>query len=248
MKMKKTAVITGASGGIGGAAAIQLAKEGYSLALLGHRSKEKLQKVKQACMNAQPNSDAVIFSLCGDLSNAKEAGQLIQKAVESLGHVDLFLHCAGISHIGLLTDMSDEEWMNVINSDLSSVFYCCRKVVPYMISKKKGRILMISSVWGNVGASCEVAYSAAKGGINLFTKALAKELAPSNIAVNALACGMIDTPMNACFSKDEICEICEDIPAGRMGSVEEVAQTISLLSKAPIYLTGQILTIDGGWC
>ena len=117
-----------------------------------------------------------------------------------------------------------------------------------MISKKKGRILMISSVWGNVGASCEVAYSAAKGGINLFTKALAKELAPSNIAVNALACGMIDTPMNACFSKDEIREICEEIPAGRMGSVEEVAQTISLLSKAPIYLTGQILTIDGGWC
>ena len=234
--MKKTAVITGASGGIGGAAAIQLAKEGYSLALLGHRSKEKLQKVKQACMNAQPNSDAVIFSLCGDLSNAKEAGQLIQKAVESLGHVDLFLHCAGISHIGLLTDMSDEEWMNVINSDLSSAFYCCRKIVPYMLSKKKGRILMISSVWGNVGASCEVAYSAAKG------------LAPSNISVNALACGMIDTPMNACFSKDEIREICEEIPAGRMGSVEEVAQTISLLSKAPIYLTGQILTIDGGWC
>ena len=173
---------------------------------------------------------------------------MIQKAVESLGHVDLFLHCAGISHIGLLTDMSDEEWMNVINSDLSSVFYCCRKVVPYMISKKKGRILMISSVWGNVGASCEVAYSAAKGGINLFTKALAKELAPSNISVNALACGMIDTPMNACFSKDEIREICEEIPAGRMGSVEEVAQTISLLSKAPIYLTGQILTIVGGWC
>ena len=103
--MKKTAVITGASGGIGGAAAIQLAKEGYSLALLGNRSKEKLQKVKQACMDAQPNSDAIIFSLCGDLSNAKEAGQLIQKAVESLGHVDLFLHCAGISHIGLLTDM-----------------------------------------------------------------------------------------------------------------------------------------------
>ena len=150
--MKKTAVITGASGGIGGAAAIQLAKEGYSLALLGHRSKEKLQKVKQACMDAQPNSDAVIFSLCGDLSNAKEAGQLIQKAVESLGHVDLFLHCAGISHIGLLTDMSDEEWMNVINSDLSSAFYCCRKIVPYMVSKKAGRILMISSVWGNAGA------------------------------------------------------------------------------------------------
>lgn len=246
--MKKTAVITGASGGIGGAAAIQLAKEGYSLALLGNQSHKKLQAVKQACLNIRPNDDTVIFSLCGNLSNSKEADHLIAEAIGSLGHVDLFLHCAGISHIGLLTDMSDTEWMNVINSDLSSAFYCCRKVVPYMVSRKTGRILMISSVWGNVGASCEVAYSAAKGGINLFTKALAKELAPSKIAVNALACGMIDTPMNACFSKEEIQEICEEIPAGRMGSVEEVAQTISLLAKAPIYLTGQILTIDGGWC
>ena len=245
--MKKTAVITGASGGIGGAAAIQLAKEGYSLALLGHRSKEKLQKVKQACMNAQPNSDAVIFSLCGDLSNAKEAGQLIQKAVESLGHVDLFLHCAGISHIGLLTDMSDEEWMNVINSDLSSVFYCCREVVPYMISKKKGRILMISSVWGNVGASCEVAYSATKGAINSFTKALAKELAPSNIQVNAISCGIIDTDMNSHLSSDDINEIVTDIPAGRIGTPKDIALTALSLVNGSDYLTGQIITVDGGW-
>ena len=244
MKMKKTAVITGASGGIGGAAAIQLAKEGYSLALLGNRSKEKLQKVKQACMDAQPNSDAVIFSLCGDLSNAKEAGQLIQKAVESLGHVDLFLHCAGISHIGLLTDMSDEEWMNVINSDLSSVFYCCRKVVPYMISKKKGRILMISSVWGNVGASCEVAYSAAKGGIIAATKALAQEVAKKHVTVNAIAPGFIRTDMTDGIDENEWKK---HIPAGRFGEPGEVAALVGFLASGQAsYITGEVISINGG--
>ena len=229
--MKKTAVITGASGGIGGAAAIQLAKEGYSLALLGNRSKEKLQKVKQACMDAQP----------------KEAGQLIQKAVESLGHVDLFLHCAGISHIGLLTDMSDEEWMNVINSDLSSAFYCCRKIVPYMVSKKAGRILMISSVWGNAGASCEAAYSATKGAVNSLTKALAKELAPSGICVNAIACGAIDTDMNSFLSDEDKLSLFEEIPAGRMGRPDEAGKLAVMLADAPSYLTGQIITLDGAW-
>ena len=244
MKMKKTAVITGASGGIGGAAAIQLAKEGYSLALLGNRSKEKLQKVKQACMDAQPNSDAIIFSLCGDLSNAKEAGQLIQKAVESLGHVDLFLHCAGISHIGLLTDMSDEEWTNVINSDLSSVFYCCRKVVPYMISKKKGRILMISSVWGNVGASCEVAYSAAKGGIIAATKALAQEVAKKHVTVNAIAPGFIRTDMTDGIDENEWKK---HIPAGRFGEPGEVAALVGFLASGQAsYITGEVISINGG--
>ena len=245
--MKKTAVITGASGGIGGAAAIQLAKEGYSLALLGHRSKEKLQKVKQACMNAQPNSDAVIFSLCGDLSNAKEAGQLIQKAVESLGHVDLFLHCAGISHIGLLTDMSDEEWMNVINSDLSSVFYCCREVVPYMISKKKGRILMISSVWGNVGASCEVAYSAAKGGIIAATKALAQEVAKKHVTVNAIAPGFIRTEMTDVLPEDVKKAMGEQIPLKHFGETKDIAEAVAFLaSDEAAYITGQVLHVDGG--
>ena len=116
-----------------------------------------------------------------------------------------------------------------------------------MVHQKSGRIVNISSVWGNVGASCEVAYSAAKGGINSFTKALAKELAPSGIAVNALACGIIDTPMNHCFSREEIDAICEEIPAGRMGTPEEAAEMVCLLAKAPVYMTGQILTMDGGW-
>ena len=169
-------------------------------------------------------------------------------AINALGHVDCLINCAGISYIGLITDMSDDDWKHIIDSNLSSVFYCCRAVVPSMVNRKQGRILNISSVWGNTGASCEAAYSASKGGMNAFTKALAKELAPSGIAVNALSCGAIDTAMNQCFSEEEITALCEEIPVGRMGTPEEVAQMAALLCEAPCYLTAQIITMDGGWC
>ncbi|MFR1256254.1 MAG: SDR family NAD(P)-dependent oxidoreductase [Eubacterium sp.] len=156
---------------------------------------------------------------------------LVKQAMDLLGNVDLFVNCAGISHVGLITEESNEGWAEILDANLSSTFYCSRAIVPYMIREQKGRILNISSVWGNVGASCEVAYSATKGGINAFTKALAKELAPSGIAVNALACGIIDTPMNQCFSPDEIQEICDEIPAGRMGNPEEVGEMAFLLAQ-----------------
>ena len=171
----------------------------------------------------------------------------MSQAVNFLGYVDLLVNCAGIAHIGLLSDMTKNEWNHLLNTNLSSVFYCCRSIIPSMVHNKSGRIINISSVWGTVGASCEVAYSASKGAIHSFTKGLAKELAPSGITVNALACGMIDTKMNACFSPEEIRTICEEIPAGRMGTPEEVAQCVSLLANAPAYLTGQIIAIDGGW-
>ena len=146
-----------------------------------------------------------------------------------------------------MTDMTDAQWSDVIGSNLSSAFYCCRSVVPFMVHEKKGRILHISSVWGESGASSEAAYSASKGGLNAFTKALAKELAPSGIAVNALSCGLIDTAMNQCLSDEEKQALCEEIPAGRMGTPEEVAEMAALLVEAPDYLTGQVITIDGGW-
>ena len=149
--------------------------------------------------------------------------------------------------MGLLTDMSIEEWNRMISTNLSSAFYCCRAALAYLIHEKAGRIINISSMWGTVGASCEVAYSATKGGLNTFTKALAKELAPSGISVNAVACGMIDTSMNAGFTPDEITEICEEIPCGRMASAEEVGDFIALLLKASPYMTGQIIGFDGGW-
>lgn len=163
------------------------------------------------------------------------------------GGVDVLINNAGISHIGLLSEMSYEEWERILHTNLTSVFSCCKLAIPHMVSQKSGRIINISSDWGICGASCEVAYSATKGGINAFTKALAKELAPSNIQVNAIACGVIDTQMNACFSEEERAELADEIPAGRFGTPEETAHLAVQLATGNEYLTGQIITLDGGW-
>lgn len=233
------AIITGATGGIGSAIARRLADGGYRVVLLGNKSADSLDKLQKRTCSP--------LALRGNLGNPSTVDNLIKQAMDLLGNVDLFVNCAGISHVGLITEESNEGWAEILDANLSSTFYCSRAIVPYMIREQKGRILNISSVWGNVGASCEVAYSATKGGINAFTKALAKELAPSGISVNAVACGMIDTQMNSCFSKEEICDICSDIPIGRMASPEETADFITLLLKAPLYMTGQVIGFDGGW-
>jgi 3-oxoacyl-[acyl-carrier protein] reductase len=143
--------------------------------------------------------------------------------------------------------MSYDDWSNVINTNLNSCFLTCKNAIPEMVKRHKGKIINISSVWGNVGASMEVAYSASKGGMNTFTKALAKELAPSNIQVNAVACGFIDTDMNKCYSGEEIRAVIEEIPADRMGKPQEVARLVGMLCDGNEYLTGQIITLDGGW-
>ena len=161
--------------------------------------------------------------------------------------LDVLINNAGISYVGLLTDMTPAQWHKVMHTNLDACFYTAKLAIPLMLQKHSGRIINISSVWGNVGASMEVAYSASKGGLNTFTKALAKELAPSNIQVNAIACGLIDTDMNKCFTPEDLDDIIAEIPADRMGHPEEVAQLAYQLATAPSYLTGQILTIDGGW-
>lgn len=245
--MIKTAIVTGASGSIGGAIALKLSKADYCLVLTGHTAKQKLEQTARLCQKNHSKKETAVHTLYGDLSDPSTADRLIKEGLSYLEHIDLLVNCAGISHIGLLGDMTDAEWDRIMNTNLSSAFYCCRSVIPSMVHQKSGHILNISSVWGVSGASCEVAYSAAKGGLNSFTKALAKELAPSGIAVNALACGMIDTPMNHCFSEEEIQAICEEIPAGRMGTTEEVADLVLHLAESPVYLTGQIITMDGGW-
>ena len=183
----------------------------------------------------------------GDISDHTFVCSLFSQARDVFGGVDVLVNNAGISHIGLLTDLSIDDWNRVIATNLTSVFSCCHEAVPYMVHQKSGCIINISSVWGNVGASCEVAYSASKGGVNSFTKALAKELAPSNITVNAIACGVIDTRMNGCFDADERTALEAEIPMGRYGTPDEVAALAWQLATAPAYLTGQILTIDGGW-
>ena len=163
------------------------------------------------------------------------------------GGLDVLINNAGISYIGLLQDMTSGDWDRILRTNLTSVFNCCKLAIPMMLSAGRGKIVNISSVWGNVGASCEVAYSATKGGINAFTKALAKELAPSNIQVNAVACGAIDTEMNQWLEEDDLIALVEEIPTGRLGRAEEVADLVYHLGYKNAYLTGQVIGLDGGW-
>ena len=242
--MNKTALITGASRGIGAAIARAFAGAGYHLALCCHTNEKKLLQLSEE-LKEQYHIRTMTFT--GDVGDHTFMDEMVSQTLSALGGIDVLVNNAGISYIGLLTDMDISDWDRMVATNLTSVFSACRLVVPSMVSAKSGRIINISSVWGNVGASCEVAYSACKGGVNAFTKALAKELAPSNIQVNAIACGLIDTDMNRCFSPEEKQALMEEIPAGRMGAPEEVAKIALSLAEGPSYLTGQILTLDGGW-
>ena len=242
--MKPTVLITGASRGIGKAICYRFAKEGYSLVINCSKSAEALMELKNELVGKYTIS---VLASVGDVGNYSYIEKLFQEINATYGGVDIVINNAGISHIGLLSDMTPEEWHRIIDVNLSSTFYISKLAIPYMLSKQAGKIINISSVWGNVGASCEVAYSASKGGLNTFTKALAKELAPSNIQVNAIACGCIDTEMNSCFSAEEKTDLEEEIPAGRFGKPEEVAELVYTLATGLSYMTGQILSLDGGW-
>ncbi len=238
------AFISGASRGIGRAIAEKFAEAGYSLALNCKHSQTELEEFAASLRDTW---HIPCLTLIGDISEEDFAAQAFQIIKEKLGSVTILVNNAGISHIGLLSDLRLEDWNQVIQTNLTSVFCCCKHAIPNMVHNQYGRIINISSVWGIAGASCEVAYSASKGGVNAFTKALAKELAPSNISVNAIACGVIDTKMNQCFSKEERNQLADEIPAGRFGTPEETAQLVASLANAPAYLTGQIIAFDGGW-
>lgn len=240
----KTALITGASHGIGKATARRLAQSGFRLFLNCRSSVESLTAYAREL--AETYHIECTPLIC-DISDHAQVTAMFQKIQAVHGTIDVLINNAGVSHIGLLQDMSIDEWNRVINTNLTSVFSCCKYAIPHMVEKKQGKIINVSSMWGVSGASCEVAYSASKGGVNLFTKALAKELAPSNIQVNAIACGVIDTRMNACFDEAERAELEEEIPAGRFAAPEEVAEMIAQMIDAPSYLTGQIITFDGGY-
>lgn len=241
---RQTILITGASHGIGKAIALRFAKEGFSLVL---NCKTDITLLENFANELQQTYGVRAVAVAGDVSDHTFVCSLFEKAATLFGGVDVLVNNAGISHIGLLTDLSIEEWNHIIATNLTSVFSCCHEAIPYMVHQKSGCIINISSVWGNMGASCEVAYSASKGGVNSFTKALAKELAPSSIPVNAIACGVIDTRMNGYFDAEERRALEDEIPMGRYGTPEEVADLAWQLATAPTYLTGQILTIDGGW-
>ncbi len=241
--MSKTILITGASSGIGQAAALAFAAPGNRLILVSMKNKEGLKKTAYEAAE----KGAEVLSLSADVSDYGACKALVSQAMEHFGAIDLLVNDAGVSHIGLFQDMTPDEWNRVMNVNIGSVMNLCHLVIPSMVRRHQGRIINVSSVWGNVGASCEAAYSASKGAVNSFTKALAKELAPSGIQVNAIAFGAIETPMNAWLSEEETQALADEIPAGREGSKEEAARMICMVADAPDYLTGQILTMDGGW-
>lgn len=239
--MNKKALITGASRGIGKALAYEFAGAGYDLYLTCANSMDILKNIAENLEKSFSITVKAYQTDCADYENVTEM-------FAEISDLDVLINNAGIAHFGLLTDMTPQEWNHIINTNLSSAFYTSKHAIPLMLAKKAGCIINISSVWGNVGASMEVAYSASKGGLNSFTKALAKELAPSGIAVNAIACGVIDTDMNRKhLSPEDLEALSAEIPADRLGTPKEVARLALLLASAPTYMTGQIITMDGGW-
>ena len=237
-----TILITGASRGVGRALAMACAASGrYHKIILN--SSSSAAALEDTARRVSAAGDLVCIADTGDVSDLGYVESLRQR----FGPVDMLVNNAAVSRIGLLTDTSPEEWDRLMKVNVTSLYNTCHTYVPGMISAGGGRILNVSSVWGITGASCEVAYSASKGAVNAFTRALAKELAPSHICVNAVALGIVDTQMNACLTEKETAEIIDQIPAGYMASPEEAADAILRLLEMPEYFNGEIVRFDGCW-
>ena len=239
----KLAIISGASRGIGRETAKAFAKEGYSLLLNCEKNIALLEELK-----TEIDQSPEIILKQGSFSSAFLENYFHTKESNRIEIDELVLVInQGKSTLNLTQDYTADETDKLLQANLLEPFQLVQRMIPYLLRAKEGRILFSSSVWGNVGASMESLYSLTKGGINSFVKALGKELAPSHIAVNAVAFGAIDTDMNAWLSKEEKAELEEEIPYGRMASAAEAAEFLLLLSKAPLYLTAQVIPFDGGW-
>lgn len=240
--MEKVIIITGASKGIGKEIAKQLAKSGMKIIAGYNQSEKEANQLKQELK--QQNIEIDIIK--ADITKREEAKKIIQYTLEKYKKIDVLINNAGISEYKLFTDETDEDWNNIINTNLYSAFVMSQEAIPNMIQNKNGSIINISSIWGCVGASMEILYSTSKAGINGMTKALAKELGPSNIRVNAIAPGIIDTSMNQKFNKKELEQIQEEIPLEKIGKPEDIAKCVKWLIEDN-YTTGQIIQINGGW-
>lgn len=239
----KNVFISGASRGIGKGIATTLAKEGYNLALCCNNNIDSLTNYAKELQETY-HIKAKAYKL--NVSDYSEWETTSKQIFNDFKTINIIINNAGISYIGLITDMCEEDWEKIIKTNLSSIFYSTKSFLPNMIHNKSGEIINISSMWGEKGASCEVAYSATKGGVNSYTKALAKEVAPSNIKVNAISCGIIDTDMNKCFSNDEKKELVSEIPMNRFGTPSEIGSLVLSIINSPNYMTGQIIGCDGG--
>lgn len=240
--MQEVAIVTGASKGIGREIAKELAQEGIQVIANYNKSEKEAKSLQEEL--AKKNIKLDIFK--ADVSKREEAKKLIKYALEKYGKIDILINNAGISEYKLFTDETDKDWNRVINTNLYSAFIMSQEASYNMIHNKKGCIINISSIWGIVGGALEVLYSISKAGIDGMTKALAKELGPSNIRVNSIAPGMINTKMNSKFTKQEIEEIKEEIPLEKIGEPSDIAKCVKWLVK-DTYTTGQVISINGGW-
>lgn len=238
----KVVIVTGGSRGIGASIVKELANSGYNVVLNYNKSEDAAKQIKEELISSGKTVD--IYK--ADIRNREEVKSLIEFTIKKYGKIDVLVNNAGISQIKLFTDISDEDWNNMLQTNLTSAFYTSQEALKYMISKKQGCIINISSIYGTTGASCEVHYSAAKAGLDGMTKSLAKELGLSNIRVNSIAPGAIETDMNAFLTEDEKIELNKEIPLGRMGKPEEIASCAKFLIENE-YVTGQVISINGGW-
>ncbi len=235
----KTVLITGASGDIGAEIARVLDKSGYAIAVTYNKNKESAEIL------CNELSSAKAFQC--DVSNFESIKSLYENIIKNFGKIDIVINNAGSAFTGLLQDMNESQIVNLISTDLNGVIYSCRFASDYMVKNHSGVIINISSIWGVVGASCESVYSAAKGGVITFSKALAKELGPSGIRVNCVSPGVINTKMLNCYSEDDLKALSDETPLGRIGTTKDVANAVKfLISDDAAFITGQNLVVDGG--
>lgn len=241
----KTAVVTGASRGIGAACAVALAKSGYNVILGYKANKERAEQLAEVLISGY---GIAAIAQKADVSLSSEADALIETAYRNFGRVDVLVNNAGIAGFKLFTEITDEEWNEMIGTNLTGVFNCSRAAARYMINQKSGSIVNISSMWGQVGASCEVHYSASKAGVIGLTQALAKELAPSNVRVNCICPGVIKTDMLSEIDEETIASLVEETPLGRLGTPKDIADSVAFLcSDRAEFITGQVLGVNGGF-
>lgn len=243
--MSKTVIVTGSSKGIGAATAIAFAQKGYNVVINYNESYESARLLSTSLSER----GLTVMDFKADVRNKLETDLMIKETVNKFGSLDVLVNNAGISVSGLITDIDEFDTDRIFDTNLKGVYNCCKSATPTFVKQKSGSIINITSMWGQVGASCEVAYSASKAGVIGLTKALAKELAPSNITVNAIAPGLIDTAMNSNLTKEDIEAFIGEIPLERIGKPEEIASAaLFLASEDAKYITGQILGVNGGYC